>query len=294
MDHHTHAARLAFTGSALDRRSTRRDAPGKKLYVTLAGDRAAVVPQNDDRMALAYAADEGKGDAVHLGRRADGVLIFARDIEESEVPAGANLVDLRTLAMQGLLEPAELATLAQARALLVWHQRHGFCANCGAPTSFAERGYRRDCGQCAAQHFPRTDPVAIVAVTGRRGMLLGRGAHFLPGVYSALAGFLEPGETIEEGARREVWEESGIELGDVAYCASQPWPFPASLMIGLIATAISDEIAIDRSELEDARWFSRAEVEEMLEARHPGGLLVPRPAAIAHHLIRTAAARLSE
>ncbi|HKQ95330.1 MAG TPA: NAD(+) diphosphatase [Aestuariivirgaceae bacterium] len=294
MDDRSRTAQLAFTGSTLDRRAASRDGEGPKLHVLFAGDRVAVTHLDQHMMAVAYAADDGEGETVHLGRRADGTHVVAREIAEAQVPGTASLVDLRTLAMEGRLDAAELAMLAQARALLVWHQRHGFCANCGARTIAAERGYRRDCGQCAAQHFPRTDPVAIVAVTGRKGMLLGRGAHFLPGVYSALAGFLEPGETIEEGARREVREESGIEVGDVAYCASQPWPFPTSLMIGLIGTALSDEIIIDRSELEDVRWFRRAEVEAMLAGTHAGGLLVPKPAAIAHHLITTAASRLSD
>ena len=294
MDEQRHVAPLAFTGSTLDRRAVSRRGEGPKLHVLFAGDRVAVAGIDPHMMRVAYAEEGGGGETVHLGRRADGTHVVAREIAEAEVPETASLVDLRTLAMEGRLDAAELAMLAQARALLVWHQRHGFCANCGARTIAAEHGYRRDCGQCAAQHFPRTDPVAIIAVTGAKGMLLGRGAHFLPGVYSALAGFLEPGETIEEGARREVREESGIEVGDVTYCASQPWPFPTSLMIGLVGTALSEEIRIDRSELEDARWFQRAEVEAMLAGTHAGGLLVPKPAAIAHHLIRTAASRLSD
>jgi NAD+ diphosphatase len=196
------------------------------------------------------------------------------------------LIDLRRLAMEGLLPPHELAILAQARSLLVWHERHRYCSNCGQPTEAADAGCRRDCPACKAQHFPRTDPVVITAVRGPMGWLLGRGPGFQPGVYSTLAGFMEPGESIEEAARREVFEETGIRLGAIAYHSSQPWPFPSSLMIGLIAQAMTNEIAIAREELEDARWFAREEVVQMLEDRHPQGLKVPRPAAIAHHLIR--------
>jgi NAD+ diphosphatase len=152
------------------------------------------------------------------------------------------LIDLRSLAVQGLLAPGDLNLLAQGRALLNWHQRHRFCANCGQRTTLADAGYRRHCEACGASHFPRTDPVVIVAVVRNGRCLLGRQPHFLPGVYSTLAGFVEPGESLEEAARREIQEESGIRVGPIRYHASQPWPFPASLMIGLIGEAETTDV----------------------------------------------------
>jgi NAD+ diphosphatase len=196
------------------------------------------------------------------------------------------LLDLRTIGLRRLLGRADVAVLSQAKSLLHWHNRHGFCANCGAPTSLAAGGWRRDCEACRAQHFPRTDPVVIMLITDGDRCLLGRQARFGKGMYSALAGFLEPGETIEEAVRREVREEAGIMTGRVTYVASQPWPFPSSLMIGCIGEALSTQIVLDQAELEDARWFSRSEAETMLAGRHADGLGAPQPIAIAHHLLR--------
>ena len=147
-------------------------------------------------------------------------------------------------------------------------------------------GYKRLCGGCGAEHFPRTDPVAIMLTVTRGKCLLGRGRHFLPGMYSALAGFIEPGETIENAVRRETFEEAGIRLGRVVYHASQPWPFPHSLMIGCFGEPLDEEVRADQNELEDCRWFQRDEVARMLERTHPAGLVVPPSGAIAHHLIR--------
>jgi len=196
------------------------------------------------------------------------------------------LIDLRSIAMRSLLEHDHLCALAEGRALMNWHARHGFCANCGAATKTVEGGWRRDCPACKTLHFPRTDPVVIMlAVDGAR-CLLGRSPRFEAGMWSCLAGFVEPGETIEDAVRRETREEAGIVCGRVTYFASQPWPFPMSLMIGCHAEARSDEIAIDHSELEDARWFDRAEVALMLAGIHPAGLTAPYPVAIAHHIMR--------
>jgi NAD+ diphosphatase len=229
---------------------------------------------------------------VLLGQDEEGRTVFAAlsaDDADNEADPAIKLIDLRSLAVQAALSPADLGLLAQARTLLHWHSRHRFCANCGAPTRAADAGYRRTCDACRAEHFPRTDPVAIIVVVDRDRALLGRQPTFAPQVYSALAGFLEPGESIEEAARREVFEEAGVRVGRVAYHSSQPWPFPANLMIGLIGEAVTAEIAIDPSELEEARWFPREELRAMLEGRHPEGLKVPAPMAIAWHLIRTAA-----
>ncbi len=177
--------------------------------------------------------------------------------------------------MQGLLiDPEALGVLAHGAAMLAWHSTHRFCGKCGQPTEMRAGGYKRVCTGCNAEHFPRTDPVAIMlAVRGDR-CLLGRSPHFPPGMYSALAGFIEPGETIENAVRRETFEEAGIRLGRVAYHASQPWPFPYSLMIGCFGEALNEDIHADMTELEACRWFTRAEVSDMLVARHPDKLFV--------------------
>jgi NAD+ diphosphatase len=196
------------------------------------------------------------------------------------------VTDLRSVAVQGLVDADHLPPLAEAKAVLHWHARHRFCPNCGAPTQPSEGGWRRDCPQCKTQHFPRTDPVVIMlAIDGER-CLLGRSPRFVPTMWSCLAGFIEPGESIEDAVRRETLEEAGITCGRVAHFASQPWPFPTSLMIGCFAEAMSNKITVDRAELEDARWFTKAEVVTMLTRRHADGLTTPPGSAIAYHIIR--------
>jgi NAD+ diphosphatase len=197
------------------------------------------------------------------------------------------LVDLRSIAMGGLLPPDQTAFLAAAKALMYWHARHRFCSNCGAPDGATMAGWRRDCPVCKATHFPRTDPVVIMLAVDGEACLLGRQPRFPKGMYSALAGFLEPGETIEAAVRREIHEEAGVTCRAVQYFASQPWPFPASLMIGCFAQAESRKFKVDRVELEDARWFSRDETIALIERRHPDGLMAPTPMAIAHHLLKS-------
>lgn len=194
-------------------------------------------------------------------------------------------VDLRSIAVRGLVPPEELGMLAMAKSLLDWHRRHRFCANCGAPTQPAQAGFRRDCASCSAQHFPRTDPVVIMLVTRGERCLMGRQPRFPEKMYSCLAGFLEPGETIEDAVRRETFEEAGIRVGAVRYLASQPWPFPANIMIGCQAEALTDEIAFDGEELEDARWFTKDDIRRMLEGTHDR-FLAPAPIAIANLLLQ--------
>ena len=182
-----------------------------------------------------------------------------------------------------LLPPGEAGTLAQARSLVDWHLRYGFCAVCGGRTQSAEGGYVRRCGSCEAEHFPRTDPVVIMLVVAGEDCLLGRQAHFPEGVYSALAGFIEPGETIEEAVRREVMEEAGIEVAEVRYHSSQPWPFPSSLMIGCIAEAASRQISLDQLELEGRRLVpARAGAPRSGPRRLGGRDAVSYAAAIRH------------
>lgn len=193
--------------------------------------------------------------------------------------------DLRTLAVKKRLGRSELAVLAQAKSVLHYHATHGFCARCGVATITVAAGWRRDCPSCGARHFPRTDPVAIMLVVDGENCLLGRARHFPEKMYSCLAGFVESGETLEEAVRREVIEEAGIVVGEVTYAASQPWPFPASLMFGCRAQALSRDIRMGDDELEDCRWFSRAEARAMVEEQHAEGLFAPSKIAIARTLL---------
>lgn len=211
--------------------------------------------------------------------------LFASLIERAEdAPASEAIafLDIRLIATQGLLPAEIVGPLGEAKSLLSWHARHRFCANCGAPSRLLAGGWRRGCDACGAQHFPRTDPVVIMMVIDGDECLLGRGAAFAPKMYSCLAEFMEPGETIEDAVRREVAEETGIGVGRVDYLASQPWPFPSSLMIGCVAEAVTRDLSLDDQELEDARWFSREEVRQMLSRTHPLGFTSPSRVAIAN------------
>ena len=196
------------------------------------------------------------------------------------------VTDLRSIAVQGLVAPEHLPPIAEAKAILHWHQRHRFCSNCGQPTDAVDAGWKRLCPACKAEHFPRTDPVVIMLIVDGEQCLLGRSPRFVPGMWSCLAGFIEPGEAIEDAVRRETREEAGILCGRIKYFQSQPWPFPSSLMIGTHAEAKSRDIVIDTTELEAARWFSKDEIVTMLTRTHPDGLTTPPPMAIAHHIIR--------
>jgi NAD+ diphosphatase len=231
-----------------------------------------------------------EGELHFLGERG-GAAVFALDLSHLEeegagalaaqLAPGAEFVDLRRVG--AMLPHDEGALLAYARGLLHWHERHRFCGVCGAPTIAEDAGHVRRCtdASCAAQHFPRTDPATIMLVSDGDSCLLGRKSLWNPGMYSTLAGFLEPGESLEDAVRREVMEEVGVRVGAVRYHSSQPWPFPASLMVGFHAQALTRDITLDREELEDARWFSRAEILRFAEQ----GMSLPRPDAIARRLI---------
>jgi NAD+ diphosphatase len=236
--------------------------------------------------ALKFGANPG---TIFLGLR-DGAALFGMGISQAAVEGLMNRDDvavseLRGMAMQGAVPPNELSAIAMAKSMVNWHQRHGYCANCGQRTAMKEGGWKRECPGCKAEHFPRTDPVVIMLVTHGDKCLLGRAPRFLPGMYSCLAGFVEAAEAIEDAVRREVFEEAGIRCSDVHYYMTQPWPYPSSLMIGCTARALNEDIVVDRTELEDARWFDRDEVRLMITRKHPDGLAGPHPFAIAHHLL---------
>src|SRR5689334_2282048 len=236
--------------------------------------------------ALKFGANPG---TIFLGLR-DGAAVFGMGIPAAAVENlltrnDVAVTELRGMAMQGAVPPNQLSAIAMAKSLVSWHQRHGFCATCGMRTGMSQGGWKRDCPSCKAEHFPRTDPVVIMLVTHGDKCLLGRQKQFPAGMWSCLAGFVEVAETIEDAVRREILEESGIRCTDVQYYMTQPWPYPSSLMIGCSARAVSEDIVVDHSELEDARWFSRDEAAKMLTRTHPDGLAGPHPFAIAHHLL---------
>jgi NAD+ diphosphatase len=294
--------RPAFVSDILDRAAYLRGDDAKLMALEAHRDARAyvvhrdslVVKQDEDGPrallsideALKFGANPG---TIFLGLR-DGAPVFGMGISaaaaESLLPReDVNVSELRGMAMQGVLPPSQLSAIAMAKSMVSWHQRHGFCANCGTRTAMKEGGWKRECPNCKAEHFPRTDPVVIMLVTAGDKVLLGRQKQFPSGMYSCLAGFVEVAETIEDAVRREIFEESGIRCTDVSYYMTQPWPYPSSLMIGCTARATNDDIVVDRAELEDARWFDRAEATLMIKRQHPDGLAGPHPFAIAHHLL---------
>jgi NAD+ diphosphatase len=266
--------------------------PGSRAYV-VHRDSLVVKKEGEGSRALLSIDEARKCGAnpgtIFLGLR-DGAAVFgmgisAAAVEDLMTRNDVAVSDLRGMATQGLVPPDQLSAIAMAKSMVNWHQRHGYCANCGQRTAMKEGGWKRDCSSCKAEHFPRTDPVVIMLVTHGEKCLLGRQQRFLPGMYSCLAGFVEAAETIEDAVRREVFEEAGIRCTDVNYYMTQPWPYPSSLMIGCTARATNEDIVVDRVELEDARWFDRDEARLMITRQHPDGLAGPHPFAIAHHLL---------
>jgi NAD+ diphosphatase len=296
--------RLGYSASRIDRAAERRaDADAVHALEGDSSARAYVISgelivlrkteDNPDPLFPFAAARgfAGTAETAFLGL-VDGAPRFAVAIEPAAATAlksddAFEVTDLRSIAVRGLIEAEHLPPLAEGKALLNWHARHRFCPNCGSATQPVEAGWRRDCPSCKTQHFPRTDPVAIMLPVAGDRCVLGRSHRFQPGMWSCLAGYIEPGEAIEDAVRRETREEAGIVCGRVAYFASQPWPFPTSLMIGCHVEAISHDIVIDRNELADARWFDREEVASMIARKHPDGFTAPAPVAIAYHIIRT-------
>lgn len=230
---------------------------------------------------------EANDTAIFLGLK-EGSAYFAVELDEHyQEPNHTVFLDMRTIAKEVAMDgfSSHPSLLARGKMLLDWHSRHQYCANCGAISEMKKGGYVRHCKKCETDHFPRVDPVVIMMVIYKDKCLLGRSPQFLPGMYSALAGFMEPGETIEEACRREVYEEAGIKVGDVKYVKSQPWPFPSSLMIGVIAEALDDNINIDNDELEDAKWFDKKAIQSVLKNGGDDDFRVPEKLAIARHLL---------
>jgi NAD+ diphosphatase len=304
------AETVTFGGSALDRHATlRRDVAGlagalregKVLPLwrgkpMMRGDQPVWVGADHPMLAMATAP-------IFLGLD-QGVPRFAADLSDWSPEAGASapeagffdatvqkhpamagdegFVELRGVMARLTARDAEL--VATGKAVIQWHRSHGFCSTCGARSEMTQGGWQRVCPACGAQHFPRTDPVVIMLVTRGNSVLLGRSPGWPEGMFSLLAGFIEPGETIEAAVRREVLEETGVRCGAVSYLASQPWPFPASLMIGARTEATSDEIRLDPEELEEALWVTREELVTVFAGRHPT-IRPARKGAIAHFIL---------
>lgn len=293
---------IVFSGSPLDRLDYRRK-DSAWLDAQLASEATRVLPvwrlsvlvRSGSAPGLAWAtpsvleAAGAESKPVFLGALAD-IAHFAIDISAQSEPLTelewegvAEFPDLRAIA--GQLPAGEAGIAAHARHLVDWHARHGHCPGCGERTEPRDGGYVRICRGCSAEHFPRTDPVVIMLVTDGERCLLGRQPSWPRPFFSALAGFVEPGESLEEAVRREVMEEAHIRVGTVRYLASQPWPFPASLMLGCIAEALDSEIVVDGAELDEAAWFTRDQVVAAF-ASATSDLAVPPPVAIAHQLMR--------
>ncbi len=279
------AAHLRPEAAALLRQPDARLLPQwrEKMLIDLSGEHPAL----GWHLPLPGLVAEATEAPVFLGRY-QGTPCFTADFSAlDEATAAARFgettkfIDLRSVA--GQLGQAEAALLATAKGVIGWHRIHPFCARCGHPSAPDDGGWRRRCGTCGALHFPRTDPVVIMLVTRGDQVLLGRQRVWPPGLYSLLAGFMEPGETIADAVRRETMEETSVRIGRVRFLASQPWPFPASLMLGCWAEALSEEIVID-PEIEDAVWASRDDMARALAGEHPR-FAAPRADAIARWIL---------
>ena len=283
-----------FTGGTLDRADRLRHDP--EALAAAQGDWRArllklvdFVPEltEDGTLGWTTLADApDDAELVLLGLDAAQRPHFAAFTPGMRTPPGRSM---RLFGMLDAFAPGEAATYAAARQVLDWHSRHQFCANCGHQTALFRAGWGRSCANCKAEHFPRVDPVVIMIAEHDGRALLGRQPAFPPRRYSALAGFLEPGESIEEAVAREIMEEAGVRVSNVRYIASQPWPFPSSLMIACVGEAEDDAITLDTHELEDAIWVERDVVRAVL-AGEDGPFLPPPPYAIAHTLLTAWAA----
>lgn len=311
-----HAEDVTFGGSGLDRAGEIRNNPSVVKYAMAAADSRAIVfwrgkplinperPASLVRLPMDHPVLAEAVEAPILLGREDGAARFAFDLSawtpaeldpsqlggfldpsEQRHPAlDHDLVFAELRRVMTWLTPRDAELAATGKAILGWHQTHGCCACCGERTQIGQAGWQRQCPACKASHFPRTDPVVIMLITHGNSVLMGRSPGWPRGMYSLLAGFVEPGETLEAAVRREVFEESGIKVGAVSYLSSQPWPFPASLMFGCHGEALSREITIDPVEIEDAVWVSREDMMEVFAGNHPR-ILPARKGAIAHFLL---------
>lgn len=313
-----HAETVTFGGSGLDRAAELRaetgaieaaSAGGRAETVLLWRGKLLVAAPGLDRLAR-LAPDhavlaQASLPPILLGRQEDGRMILAHDISgwapagfdpaeiggfvdaseqhHPDLPDGLVFAELRRVMTR--LSPRDAELAATAKAIAGWHVSHRFCARCGAESRMIMSGWQRSCDACGGQHFPRTDPVVIMLITHGNRTLLGRSPGWPEGMYSCLAGFVEPGETIEAAVRREVYEEAGISVGPVSYLASQPWAFPSSLMVGCLGLALDETIRIDPEEIDDAVWVSREEVMQAFAGQN-SRLLPARKGAIAHFLLR--------
>ncbi len=316
------AEQVTFGGSGLDRAGLLRSDPeklaqayddpkacclllwrGKVLVQGEALDKLALITM--DYEILQNGRDGVIEKPILLGLSDDAVPLFAMDIsgwtaegldlagvgefvdrseqQHPDLPEGHVFAELRRIMTR--LSPRDAELAATAKAVIGWHETHRFCARCGAASDISQGGWQRSCSACGGQHFPRTDPVVIMLITHGNSVLMGRSPGWPEGMYSLLAGFVEPGETLEAAVRREVMEEAGVPVGAVRYLASQPWPFPASLMFGCAGEALSPDIQIDPVEIEDAIWVSRTEMMQAFAGDHPT-LLPARKGAIAHFLLQ--------
>lgn len=304
------AETVTFGGSGLDRAAMLRGTFTEKDWRT--GDTIVLwhgKPLMDQDGLVRLAGDHGllqelSPDRVFLGQESNRNIFAAElvnwepeasdnseqnsflDTSSQQHPAmaeGAVFSELRANMTRLTARDAELA--ATARAVQSWHHSHQYCAACGAKSNFAMDGWQRSCPCCDTQHFPRTDPVVIMLITHGNSVLVGRSPGWPIGMYSLLAGFVEPGETLEAAVRREVFEEAGIDVGRVSYLASQPWPFPTSLMFGCAGEALSHQITIDPVEIEEAIWVTREEMVDVFAGQH-AKILPPRDGAIAHFLLK--------
>ncbi|KWV93383.1 NAD(+) diphosphatase [Erythrobacter sp. YT30] len=280
---------IAFAGSPIDRADNIRvddNALGNLMnWRARVMNLDGLLPEFDDQGHLLWhtlADVDPETELVFLGMMEEKAHFAPVPAQGSAAPAMP-----RAWQVMQMLQPEDLAIYGGAKALIDWHARHQFCAQCGSKTKLTKGGWQRSCDNCGAQHFPRTDPVTIMLVEHEDRLLLGRQPRFPPRMYSALAGFVEPGETIEEAVQREIWEEAGVRAHTVEYIASQPWPFPSQLMIGCTSKTDDPALTIDETELDDARWFTREELEDARAAGEQGNddLIFPRPFAVAHTLI---------
>lgn len=307
------AETVTFGGSGLDRAAQLRSRPdaldrlaadaraGLALFwrgrpLLGQGDRLAWLPMDHPERASAgpllflgldegaprFAADLSGWEPQDLPETPVALLDRSRQ-EHPDLPEDTAFVELR--AVMAALSPRDAELAATGKALLGWHADHAFCARCGTRSEMAEGGWQRHCPNCGAHHFPRADPVVIMLITHGNEVLMGRSPGWPEGMYSLLAGYVEPGETVEAAVRRETFEEAGIRVGRVGYLASQPWPYPSSLMIGCCGEALSHDITIDPVEIEDAIWVTREEMARAIAGGHPT-LAPARKGSIAQFLLK--------